>query len=74
MCGHENVLHFTLQAEETGLSVSTLFYRLTEKLTKENVMLFNKIEADPIFYHLRQAVREGYIAVARFFLTCHVEI
>lgn len=42
--------------EEADLSEGIMFYRLTEKLTKENVILFNKLEADLIFYHLRQAV------------------
>lgn len=45
-----------------------MFYGLTEELTKENVMLVNKIEADPIFYHLRQAAREGYIYCREIFL------
>lgn len=40
----------------------------------KNVILFNKLEADLVFYHLRQAVQEGYSTEVRFFLTCHVEI
>ncbi len=67
------VLHFTLPWR-IDLSESKLFYRLTGKLTKENVILFNKLEADLIFYHFRQAVQEGYITEVRFFLPCHVEI
>lgn len=62
------VFLITLPVEETSLSVSKMFYRLTEELTKENVMSVNKIEADPIFYHLRQAVREGYIYCSEIFL------
>ena len=60
--------------EQTDPSVSVVFYRWAEKLTKENVILLNKLEADLIFYHLRQAVRKGYITQVRFFLTRHVEI
>ncbi len=51
-----------------------MFYRLTEKLTDKNVILFNEVEADLIFYAFRQAVQEGYITEVRFFLPCHVEI
>lgn len=75
VCVHAGrfVLNINL-LEETGLSEGVMFYRLTEKLTKENVILFNKLEADLIFYHFRQAVQEGYITEVRFFLPCHVEI
>lgn len=41
---------------------------------RENVILFNKPEADEALHHPRQAVQEGYITALRFFLTCHVEI
>lgn len=60
--------------EETDLSAGILFYGLTKKLTKANVILFNKLDADMILYHFRQAVQEGYITEAVFFLPCHVEI
>lgn len=60
--------------EETNLSDGIMFYWLTEKLTKETVILFNKLEADLVFYHFRQALQEGYITEVRFFLPCHVEI
>lgn len=60
--------------EEADLSEGIMFYRLTEKLTKENVILFNKPEADLILYHFRHAVQEGYITEVRLFLPCHVEI
>lgn len=74
-CAHmpPRVLHFTL-CWRIDLSEGKVFYRLTGKLTKENVILFNKLEADLIFYHFRQAVQEGYITEVRFFLPCHVEI
>lgn len=74
-CRHADMrATFYTLPEETDLSGGIMFYRLTGKLTQENAILFNKLEAGPIFYHFRQAVQEGYITEVRFFLPCHVEI
>lgn len=61
------------EAKPATVLASTMSYS-REINKRENVILFNKPEADEALHHLRQAVQEGYITTVRFFLTCHVEI
>lgn len=51
-----------------------MLYWLTERITKENMILFKTPAADLIFYLFRQALQGCYITKVRFFLPCHVEI